>query len=235
MRAILSALLGCTTLVGCSSKKEPPVATHSPLADSADQVMFNASFVLTDKGLSRAQMQGDTLYFFDDNTRIESDNPHITFFTATGARDAVLTARHGTSNTRSNNMIARGNVVVVSEDGRRLTTEELIYNQFKNEISSDSAFVLTEPDRRLEGVGFRSDPNMQNIRILSGVSGLAKGVSTEGPGPPGQGAAQSGQGQIFRAHPGTSAPVRPSPAAASSSPASVRPSPAASSTPPPEL
>jgi len=212
-------------LVACSSKKEPPVATHSPLADSADQVMFNASFMLTDKGLSRAQMQGDTLYFFEDNTRIESDNPHITFFTATGAKDAVLTARHGTSNTRSNNMIARGNVVVVSEDGRRLTTQELIYNQGRNEISSDSAFVLTEPDRRLEGVGFRSDPNMQNIRILSGVSGIAKGVSTSG-------SPQSGQGTIFRANPGASAPARPSPAASSSSTTSVRPTPAASSTPP---
>jgi LPS export ABC transporter protein LptC len=123
-------------------------------------------------------MHGDTLYFFDDNTRIESENPHITFFTATGAKDAVLTALHGTSNTRTNNMVARKNVVVVSEDGRRLTTQELIYNQQKNEISSDSAFVLTEPNRRLEGVGFRSDPNMKNIQILSGAKGIARGIST---------------------------------------------------------
>jgi LPS export ABC transporter protein LptC len=176
-----AALAGLVAVVACSTKKEPPVAAHSPLADSADQVMYGASFMLTDKGLSRAQMQGDTLYFFEDNTRIESENPHITFFTATGAKDAVLTSRHGTSNTRTNNMIARGNVVVVSEDGRRLTTEELIYNQQKNEISSDSAFVLTEPDRRLEGIGFRSDPNMKNIQILRGVSGIARGVSTQGP------------------------------------------------------
>jgi LPS export ABC transporter protein LptC len=168
----------------CTTKKQPPVAAHSPLADSADQVMYGAWFNLTDKGLLRAQMQGDTLYFFDDNTRIESENPHITFFTATGAKDAVLTARHGTSNTRTNNMIARHNVVVVSEDGRRLTTEELIYNQGRNEISSDSAFVLTEPDRRLEGIGFRSDPNMKNIQILRGASGFARGVSTQAPGQP---------------------------------------------------
>lgn len=217
MRAILVLLLGSIAITACSSKKEPPVATHSPLADSADQVMFNASFMLTDKGLSRAQMQGDTLYFFEDNTRIESDNPVITFFTATGAKDAVLTARHGTSNTRTNNMIARGNVVVVSEDGRRLTTEELIYNQFKNEISSDSAFVLTEPDRRLSGIGFRSDPNMTNIQILKGASGIARGVTTEGPAP-------AGQGQIFRANPAAAPPPRrPVPAASSTSSSSTPP------------
>ncbi len=162
----------------CSSKKEPPVATHSPLADSADQVMFGARFKLTDQGLQRAQLEADTAYFFDDNTRIELSNVHTTFFTVTGAKDAVLTSRFGTTNTRTNNMIARKNVVVVSEDGRRLTTPELIYNQQKNEISSDSAFVMTEPNRRLEGVGFRSDPNMKNIQILSSAKGVAKGIST---------------------------------------------------------
>ncbi|HET7613776.1 MAG TPA: LPS export ABC transporter periplasmic protein LptC, partial [Gemmatimonadaceae bacterium] len=168
-------------------------------------------------------------YFFDDNTRIESDNPHITFFTATGAKDAVLTARHGTSNTRSNNMIARGNVVVVSEDGRRLTTEELIYNQFKNEISSDSAFVLTEPDRRLEGIGFRSDPNMKNIQILKGASGFARGVTTQAPASVTPGSpAPAGQGQIFRANPGAAPPPpsrRPVPAASSSTSSSTPPGP----------
>jgi hypothetical protein len=38
---------------------------------------------------------------------------------------------------------------------------------------------MTEPNRRLEGTGFRSDPNMKNIKILKNASGFAKGVSTE--------------------------------------------------------
>jgi LPS export ABC transporter protein LptC len=140
--------------------------------------MYGARFKLTDQGLARAQLEADTAYFFDDNTRQELENVHTTFYTVTGAKDAVLTSRHGTINNRTNNMIARNNVVVVSEDGRRLTTAELIYNQQKNQISSDSAFVMTEPNRRLEGVGFRSDPNMKNIQILSGAKGVARGVST---------------------------------------------------------
>jgi LPS export ABC transporter protein LptC len=181
VRAILAvAALGMIGAGACSSdKKQPPVATHSPLADSADQVMYGARFYLTDEGLSRAQLHADTAYFFEDNTRMELENVNTTFFTKTGAKDAVLTSRHGTYNSRTSNMIARKNVVVVSEDGRRLTTPELIYNQQQNEISSDSAFVMTEPNRRLEGIGFRSDPNMQNIRILKGASGFARGVTTQ--------------------------------------------------------
>src|SRR5947209_1068425 len=183
---IFPVAIAAFALVGCTSKKQPPVANHSPLADSADQVMYNSRFVLADLGINRAQMHSDTAYFFDDNTRMEFENPVVTFFTTTGAKDAVLTARHGTYNNRTSAMIARKNVVVVSEDGRRLTTSELIYNQQKNEISSDSAFLLTEPSRQVSGIGFRSDPNMKNILILKGASGIARGVSTgaASPNPP---------------------------------------------------
>jgi len=179
MRAIVMCALALAGFIACSQKKQPPVAAHSPLADSADQVMYGARFNLTDKGLQRAHLDADTAYFFEDNTRIELEKVHTTFFTVTGAKNAVLTSERGRFNSRTNNMVARKNVVVVSEDGRRLTTPELNYNQQTNEISSDSAFVMTEPNRRVEGIGFRSDPDMKNIRILKGASGIARGVSTQ--------------------------------------------------------
>jgi len=185
--ALVVGVFAIAGIAACDSKKQPPVATHSPLADSADQVMYGARFNLTDKGLARAQLEADTAYFFEDNTRIELEPVHTTFYTSTGAKDAVLTSQRGTYNSRTSNMVARKNVVVVSEDGRRLTTSELTYDQLRNEISSDSAFVMTEPNRRLEGIGFRSDPNMKNIRILKGASGIARGVSTQSapaPAPP---------------------------------------------------
>ena len=190
MRAFVFLVVGVVSAGACSTKKQPPVATHSPLADSADQVMYGARFNLTDKGLQRAQLEADTAYFFEDNTRIELEPVHTTFFTATGAKDAVLTSLRGTYNSRTTNMVARKNVVVVSEDGRRLTTQELIYNQQLNQISSDSAFVMTEPNRRLEGIGFRSDPNMKNIQILKGASGMARGISTA-PAPTGPAASST--------------------------------------------
>ena len=111
--------------------------------------------------------------------RIELEKVHTTFFTATGERNALLTSQRGTYNSRTSNMIARKNVVVDSQDGRHLTTQELMYNQQRNEISSDSAFVMTEPNRRLEGIGFRSDPDMKNIKILKQVSGVARAITTQ--------------------------------------------------------
>jgi LPS export ABC transporter protein LptC len=163
---------------GCARKKQPSIMSRSPLADSADEVMYPARFNLTDQGLQRAHVVADTAYSFDQNMRMELDGVHATFYTANGAKTAVLTAQHGTTNTRTNNMLARGSVVVVSEEGRRLTTPELVYNQQRNEVSSDSPFVMTDQNRRLEGIGFRSDPDMKNIRVLRDARGVARGVST---------------------------------------------------------
>jgi LPS export ABC transporter protein LptC len=178
VRVILAALL-LAAATACTTKKQPPVATHSTLADSADQIMYGRSFILTNEGLQRAKLVFDTAFFFDDNTRIEFFKVNMTFFTVTGAKNAVLTSERGTYNSRTSSMIARKNVVVVTEDGRRLTTPELLYSQQLNQISSDSAFVLTEPNRTLAGIGFRSDPDMKNIRILKGATGVVRGLSTE--------------------------------------------------------
>lgn len=181
MSFIIGAIFFAAAVVlGCENKAQPPVAPRSALADSADQVMYNARFNLTDNGLSRAELNADSAYFFDDNTRVELRHVATTFYTTTGARDAYLTSKRGTYNSRLGNMLARDNVVVVTEEGRRLATSELKYDQGQNQISSDSAFVLTEPGRRLEGVGFRSDPNMQNVRILKTKRGSTGMVTLPG-------------------------------------------------------
>lgn len=178
---IIAALTCVVSAAACDEKKaSPPVSRRSALADSADQVMYGAHFKLTDKGLARAELLSDTAYFFDDNTRVELRKVETTFYTASGARDAYLTSKRGTYNNRTGLMVARGHVVVITEEGRRLETPELKYDQTQNEISSDSAFVLTEPGRRLEGIGFRSDPNMQNVQILKTKSGSTGAVTLPG-------------------------------------------------------
>ncbi len=177
---ILLVVASAASAAACDNRQAPPVAVRSALVDSADQVMFGAHFNLTDKGLSRAELLSDTAYFFDDNTRVELRKVEVTFYTASGARDAYLTSRRGTYNSRLGSMIARGNVVVTTEEGRKLTTPYLKYDQQINEISSDSAFVLTEPGRRLEGIGFRSDPNMQNVQIMKTKRGSTGAVTLPG-------------------------------------------------------
>jgi LPS export ABC transporter protein LptC len=147
--------------------QEPPSAGAAPLPDSADQVLFGISVKLTDGGVRRAELKSDTALMYDNNTRTELRRVNAVFYTATGVQDATLTARAGTYNMRLGTMEARGDVVVISTTGRRLTTPELRYDPGRNEVSSDSAFRLTMPDGRvLSGIGFISDPDLNSVRIL---------------------------------------------------------------------
>jgi LPS export ABC transporter protein LptC len=164
--ALLAGALACT------ETREPPVAVgSSPLADSADQLIFGARQFLTDQGLQRARLRADTAFFFNEGTRIELRGVNTEFYNTTGAKTGTLTSREGTYNTQLGQMSARKNVVVVSEDGRRLTTQQLQFSEHTNLITSDSAFVVTQGNRRLEGVGFESDPNMTSVRCKAACRG----------------------------------------------------------------
>ncbi|HTA72682.1 MAG TPA: LPS export ABC transporter periplasmic protein LptC, partial [Gemmatimonadaceae bacterium] len=203
--AAAARLLLVLGLIGCGRGQKSPSAPHNPLADSADQVVFGARSKMTDGGVSKSDLYSDTAYFFDDNTRIEMrGHVMVTFFTDVGAKNAVLTSKEGTYNNRTGNMEARGNVIVNTVDGRHLTTSVLRFNQTRNEISSDSAFVTTDSSRRLTGIGFTSDPNMNNIHCLRACSGLGGQVvlpsnqpASNQPAPAGAQVATPAQGQAL--------------------------------------
>lgn len=168
----VAVALGTTS--ACQGSGATPPVTARSLPDTADQTLFGVRLVLSDHGVQRALMQSDTAFTYDDNTRTELRVVRTTFFTETGVKDATLTSREGTYNVRSGNMEARGNVVVISEDGRRLETPQLRFDPGRNEISGDSAFVLTRPEDVLTGIGFVTDPNLTRIRINKAAGGYTK-------------------------------------------------------------
>lgn len=136
-------------------------------ADSADQIMHGVRFYITQEGLRRAEVIADSAYMYEDNTRTELHGVHATFYKAGGENDGVLTSLEGTYNSRLGAMEARHDVVVVASDGRRLTTPHLKYDPSRNEISSDSTFLVTEKSgRTISGIGFISDPDLNAVRVL---------------------------------------------------------------------
>lgn len=177
-RAALTAVALLTAaLVGgaCRKSNSPPIGTgKKSLADSADQIIFGQRTLITDRGLSRAEILADTSFFFDENTRIVMRKVNGTFFNSAGMKDAILTSEEGLYNSRFGVLEARGNVVITSLDGRRLTSPMVHFDQRINQMMSDTTFVLTEPNgREIRGIGFKSDPDMTNIKIDRVIS--AKG------------------------------------------------------------
>jgi len=178
-RAALAALLLATA--ACQQAQAPKTAAAARGIDPvADQVVFGSRTLVTDGGLRRAEVLSDTALFYDDNTRMDMRIVQAVFYNSSGAKDAVLTSRTGRYLTRDNVLEARGSVVINTVDGRRLVTEQIKFDARVNQISSDSAFVLTEEGREASGIGFVSDPDMNNLRIIRASRAKAKNVQVPG-------------------------------------------------------
>jgi LPS export ABC transporter protein LptC len=169
VRLAAAALL---VVVACTRQgATPPVKRGTTMADSAEQIMVGVRMLLTDRGVQRGELFADTGYVFDDQTRIELKKVRATFNTSTGTKDGVLSADRGTYNQREEKLEGFGNVVIVTTEGKRLTSPHMRYLKVANEVSSDSAFTLVEPGRTVTGIGFRSDPQLTRIQILRNVGG----------------------------------------------------------------
>jgi len=179
-RRIALALLVAAAAGACNDVQPPPVAANATVADSADQVLFGVRTALVNGGVRRGELFADTVYMFDQSTRMELAGVRANFFTDAGALDGTLTSRAGTYNTRTGIMQARGDVVVQTQDGRRLESPELRFLMNQNEIRSDSSFVLTRPGDRLTGVGFVSDPNLRNVQVFRATGATGGSVTLPG-------------------------------------------------------
>jgi LPS export ABC transporter protein LptC len=82
-----------------------------------------------------------------------------------------MTGDRGRYNTQQQILEGFGHVVITTNDGKRLTSPHVRYNQAINEVSSDSAFTMVEPGRTISGIGFRADPQLNHVTILKGTTG----------------------------------------------------------------
>lgn len=173
-RALLAFAAAAPALwaLGCGKPAREDLAAVQEAADSADQLMLGLRQYMTNNGVRQAYLTADTGYVYENSGHVDLKHIHVTFFTPAGDSSSVLTALQGFYNMRSGLMEARGNVVVVRNDGARLTTSDLVYDQGRNEVRTDSAYTFDSADRHAQGQGFTSDPSFTNIRS-AGVHGTA--------------------------------------------------------------
>jgi LPS export ABC transporter protein LptC len=131
--------------------------------DSADQVLFRLKHNLTLDGVLRAHLEADTAYFYQASQRADLVGVSVVFYSPEGRETSRLNSQTGNYDWRSGDMEARGSVVAVTPDKRRLTTSMLRYNRATDQISGPDEFVFDAPDRHLEGESFTADPEFKNV------------------------------------------------------------------------
>src|SRR5437867_1761931 len=156
--SVLFALATIAALAACTDAGVRPT-TVTRTADSADQVLLKMSTRITESGVLRSFVDADTAYLYQRSQSMDLRHFTVRLFDEQGNHKSTLTANAGIYLTTTRRLDARGNVVVVSTDGRKLQTEHLVYDPSANQISSDTTFVADGPDGHITAKGFTSDIN----------------------------------------------------------------------------
>jgi len=144
-----------------------------------DQESWGSEIVLTKEGKKRAVIDAGHLVKYNDRAVISMDEKvDVDFFDVHETHLSHLKSEEAKVNERTNDLVASGNVVVVSDSGVTLYTEELKWDHKREKIISDVFIKLVTKKDTLTGIGFVSDSNLENwvIHNPSGVTnrGLKK-------------------------------------------------------------
>jgi LPS export ABC transporter protein LptC len=161
--------------VACQGNELAPRRPLTTQAESEarvpDQIIEQGTHILTRDGVKKAVMTARRIYFYNAEGAVDSDSVRVTFFDANGVEESWLTADHGQVDQRTNDMTARGKVLVVSKDGSRIQGDELRYDATRDLIVSDKPVTIFERNNKIQGKGVEADPGLTNIR-MSGTSAV---------------------------------------------------------------
>jgi LPS export ABC transporter protein LptC len=160
-------ILAAVLLAGCEDKIKPSVLTTVDSRSMPQQESWNSQIVISDSGVVRAVIHSGyfKVYATSRMTHL-SDSVHVQFYGPDGRPTTVLTSRRADIDESTNNLEAHEQVVVTSETGTRLYTEELYWDQKRERIHTPVFVRIISPKERLQGVGMESDQNLKNYRIF---------------------------------------------------------------------
>lgn len=162
--AILSAAVLVTACM-CSREEAGRSVTQrdKPLPD---QVISDFRITETASGRKEWNMTASKAYIYDSRGLLETEEMKVEFFDDEGRIKSTLVADRGVINRATDDMEARGDVVVRSSSGVTLETQTLLWlSKTRKIVSDDSVKVVREGDV-LTGVGFRGDPDLGSFEIL---------------------------------------------------------------------
>lgn len=164
-----AALVAVMSLAAAACGKQPdtPVAAEAVQNIKASAVLYGMTSYLTKAGVRQGRVDADTAYTYGDSSDIYIVGMHVVFYDDNGRKRATVEADSGRMNRRTQDMVAKGHVVlVVAADGRKIQSAELNYDPNRDMIWSDSATVETMTDGTVtKGSSFRSDLEFKHVTI----------------------------------------------------------------------
>lgn len=176
MQKRLSIIVFFLFLIACSSKEDQRRSISTDKLGDADQVSRNIKVYFVDSSYTKAVLDGAIARIYNSrNETVIDSGLRVNFLDKEdGSSVSVLTADSATIDDITKNMIAEGNVVVISDSSKtKLTTSRLEWLDKRKKLFSSKYVEIESPNEIIKGYGFESDPDLTNYVILK-VSGIQR-------------------------------------------------------------
>lgn len=161
---LLAWLAFTPAALACEADAGPVGAGFQPLP--SDVVLTDVTHNITSEGVRYAKLVSDSVYQYQDSSTVALFGVDLTLYDASGNVSATVTSLSGDLNERTNEMVARGNVVVLrTNDTERIETEELHYNPQTHRIWSDVHTTRTVDGCTQEGDGVQTDDQFRSVTL----------------------------------------------------------------------
>ena len=147
-----------------------------------DQVISDFQITMTSMGQKDWSMKAEQAFVYEGRNILEAKDIEVTFFGQAAEVRSVLRADYGRLDRNSDDMEAKGDVVVTGSDGVVLETESLQWKSSARKIVSDDSVRVIRHQDVLTGWGFRGDPDLGSFEILRNMRATIKARQEEGTG-----------------------------------------------------
>ena len=174
-----SLIILIVAFLGCTSFDQDTTETDEQI-DFPDQESWQTEMFFTREGKRRAVLKaGYVAKYSKKRYTLLKEGVRVDFYDSEGNAKSVLTSEEGKVFDDQDDMIATGNVVVVSKNGTVLNTEELIWKNNEERIISNVPVKITTETDTLYGDSFSSDPDLISYEITNARGTSEKTISVD--------------------------------------------------------
>lgn len=154
---------------GCSGGGDDEAQTRK--LDLPDEVITDFVTEESDSGRVQWRLSAPSASRFARRKVFVMASPKVEFYDELGNLQSTLTADSGQYYDTSHDMLAYGDVIVVTVDGDRLETDSLRYLNEEDKIVNNCFNRLTRGNDLITGYGLECDHNLSSVDIKRDVEG----------------------------------------------------------------
>ncbi len=173
------ALLALATigLAGCRTDEGSPTSTEKP-SKAPSEGIRGVSLASYRVGDTRWVLRSDTASVYRKSKRVEAERVRVDFYEE-DEHMSVLTADTGILIQTTDDLEARGNVRVQTDEGALLETEVLFWDHQQSRIHTEAFVKITRGENVLTGIGLETDPGLDRIDLKNEIRGTMIDVTED--------------------------------------------------------